>query len=104
MWDALSSLPPLRRGAKLDLLWVGVHQLAAPLTRLQLGHCLLCGLMHRVGDVQACSPWAAPGCHEKPACVERRIIRSGNPVTPKAGAHARVWQADDKLGQAGVRA
>ena len=54
MWDALSSLPPLRRGVKLGwraLLRVSVSTPCAPPTRLQLGQCLPYGMIHRVGAV-----------------------------------------------------
>jgi hypothetical protein len=38
MWDALSSLPPLRRGVKLGLLRDGVSTPSAPPTQLKLSH------------------------------------------------------------------
>jgi hypothetical protein len=56
MWDALSSLPPPRRGVKLGICCglIRVSAPSAPPTWLQLSHCLRYGTMHRAGA--ACGP------------------------------------------------
>jgi hypothetical protein len=95
VWDALSSLPSLRRGMNLGLLRVGVSAPSAPPTRLQLSHCLhVIDVLHRVGAV-AQLPGAmrmSPAAHY----VERRKLVSPGVRHPKGavcyGAHARVWQ------------
>jgi hypothetical protein len=78
VWDALSSLPPLRRGVKLG--WraccglASVHRLPRP-TQLQLGQCLPYGTGLYDTARWGCSP--APGAVRLlPAAqyVERRIL------------------------------
>ena len=106
-WDALSCLPPLRRGVKPCWARCGlasVHPTASftPFTRLQLRHCLhMAGVLYRVGvaqlpgPIQACKHRMLPAqCTRRSKYANCTFGTSWAPATQAVccGAHARVWR------------